>query len=89
MLERELRRNPHYAWCVDLRQLRPARVVRVAPGADRVYVNACVAKGRRIGDVKPVWLHRECGWEARLGALECEDMSSPGAGPGAGGPGTG
>ncbi len=31
-LERELRRNPHYAWCVDLGQLQPARVVCVPVG---------------------------------------------------------
>jgi hypothetical protein len=65
-LERELRRNPHYSWCVDLGQLRPARVVSVGPGADRAYVDACVAKGQRLGDVKPVSLHRESGWEGVL-----------------------
>jgi hypothetical protein len=65
-LERELRRNPHYAWCVDIGQLRPARTVIVGPNADRAYVDACVAKGQRLGDVKPVSLHRDSGWEAVL-----------------------
>jgi hypothetical protein len=65
-LERALRQNPHYAWCVDLGQLRPARVVRVGPHADRAYLDACVARGQRLGDVKPAALHREDGWEARL-----------------------
>jgi hypothetical protein len=65
-LERALRKNPHYAWCVDLGQLRPARVVRVGPGADRAYVDACVAKGQRLGDVKPVSLHTDSGWEETL-----------------------
>ena len=63
VLERELRSNPHYAWCVDLGQLRPARVVCVGPHADRVYVDACVARGQRLGDVKPVSLHADSGWE--------------------------
>jgi hypothetical protein len=63
LLERELRSNPHYAWCVDLGQLRPARVVCVGPHADRVYVDACVARGQRFGDVKPVSLHADSGWE--------------------------
>lgn len=67
-LEQELRRNPHYAWCVELGQLRPARVVRVAPGADRRYVDACVSRGQRLGDVKPVSLHRETGWETVFAA---------------------
>jgi hypothetical protein len=65
-LERELRRNLHYSWCVDLGQLRPSRVVSVGPGADRAYVDACVAKGQRLGDVKPVSLHRDSGWEVVL-----------------------
>jgi GH3 auxin-responsive promoter len=63
LLERELRANPHYAWCVDLGQLRPARVVCVGPHADRVYIEACVARGQRLGDVKPVSLHADSGWE--------------------------
>jgi len=65
-LERALRQNPHYAWCVDLGQLRPARIVRVGPHADRAYLDACVARGQRLGDIKPAALHRDEGWEARL-----------------------
>jgi GH3 auxin-responsive promoter len=65
-LECELRRNPHYAWCVDVRQLRPARVIRVGPNADRVYVDACVARGQRLGDVKPAALQCDTNWSAVL-----------------------
>lgn len=65
-LERELRRNPHYAWCVDLGQLRPARVMRVGPGAHEAYLDFCVAKGRRLGDIKPVSLDPDTGWAAAL-----------------------
>ena len=65
-LEGALRRNPHYAWCVDLGQLRPARVVQVGPQAARAYLDACVARGQRLGDVKPAALQRDEGWEARL-----------------------
>lgn len=66
-LERELRRNIHYAWCVDVRQLMPARVVRVGPGADRVYVDACVARGQRLGDVKPAALDCDTVWTTVFG----------------------
>jgi hypothetical protein len=69
-LERELRRNVHYAWCVDLRQLYPARVVRVGPNADRAYLEACVARGQRLGDVKPAALDCDTGWENVFNA-EC------------------
>jgi hypothetical protein len=62
LLEAGLRSNPHYAWCVDVGQLRPARVVSVGPGADRAYVDFCVAQGQRLGDIKPVSLHPGTGW---------------------------
>lgn len=65
-LEGALRRNPHYAWCVDVGQLRPSRVLFVGPNADRAYVDTCVSRGQRLGDVKPVSLHREGGWQAVL-----------------------
>ena len=61
-LEAELRRNPHYAWCVDAGQLGPARVVVVGHGADRSYVEFCVSQGQRLGDIKPVSLHAGMGW---------------------------
>lgn len=67
-LERELRRNVHYAWCVDVRQLLPARVVRVGPDADRAYVDACVAGGQRLGDVKPVALDCGTAWDSVFAA---------------------
>jgi hypothetical protein len=65
-LERGLRRNPHYAWCVDLQQLAPARVVRVGWGASQAYIDACVARGQRLGDVKPACLRSETGWTSVL-----------------------
>jgi hypothetical protein len=71
-LERALRRNPQYAWCVDLGQLRPARVARVGPGAMGAFIGACVASGQRLGDVKPVSLSTATGWRDRLPQLEVE-----------------
>ncbi len=61
-LEAELRCNPHYAWCVDVGQLCPARIVLVGDGADSAYVDFCVAQGQRLGDIKPVSLHAGTGW---------------------------
>jgi hypothetical protein len=66
VLERELRRNPHYAWCVDLGQLRPARVVRVGRDAARLYVDRCLARGQKLGDIKPASLHPASGWGQAL-----------------------
>jgi len=70
LLETCLRRNPHYAWCVDLGQLRPARIVPVGPGADRSYLQVCAARGQRLGDVKPASLRTESGWEHALRGVD-------------------
>jgi hypothetical protein len=69
-LEDELRRNPHYAWCVDLGQLAPARVVHVGPSAGAAFVQACVARGQRFGDVKPASLSTASDWRERLPIAE-------------------
>ena len=71
-LERALRLNPQYAWCVDLGQLRPARVARVGPGAMSAFIDACVARGQRLGDVKPVSLSAATGWRDQLPQLDVE-----------------
>jgi len=73
-LERALRLNPQYAWCVDLGQLGPARVARVGSGAMSAFIGACVAGGQRLGDVKPVSLSTATGWRDRLPQLEVEAM---------------
>jgi hypothetical protein len=71
-LERALRLNPQYAWCVDLGQLRPARVARVGPGAMSAFIGASVAGGQGLGDVKPVSLSSATGWRDRLPQPEVE-----------------
>lgn len=68
-LERALRQNPQYAWCVELGQLQPARVVGVKPGAAQAYVDACLSRGQRLGDIKPAALRPEVGWKD---VLPCE-----------------
>lgn len=65
-LEQALRRNPQYAWCVELGQLRPAAVAPVGAGAARAFVDACLADGRRLGEIKAVSLATSFGWRDRL-----------------------
>jgi hypothetical protein len=65
-LERELRRNPHYAWSVDLGQLHPATLAIVPPGADQRYLDTCRSRGQKLGDIKPVSLHPATGWRDAL-----------------------
>lgn len=68
-LEHALRSNPHYAWCVDLGQLAPARIIPVGSGASHAFIDACVARGQRLGDVKAASLSTASDWHERLPAL--------------------
>jgi hypothetical protein len=65
-LEALLEESFHYAHCVRLGQLAPARVFVVEGDAQAAFYAACAAAGRRPGDVKPSPLQREGGWSARL-----------------------
>jgi hypothetical protein len=58
-IEERFRRNPHYALCVSLEQLRPLRIERVRSGAFERYLAWCSGKGMRVGNVKPRFLCAE------------------------------
>jgi len=62
MLERGLRENPHYRACVELGQLRPARVFEIAGDAVGRYFEHCRRGGWRLGDIKPLALSPNDGW---------------------------
>lgn len=57
-----LRENFHYRYCRDLGQLAPVRVFRIARDGRETYLRACCSHGQRLGDVKPLALHRGSGW---------------------------
>ena len=61
-LERELQRGYHYELCRRLGQLQPLRVVVVKENAYRIYADALVARGMRLGDIKPTPLSRHTDW---------------------------
>ena len=61
-LRRLLRDNPHYRYCVDLGQLRPAQIFLVSNSAYEAYGRTCRERGQRLGDVKPSSLSTTCGW---------------------------
>ncbi len=66
-VEAHLLTNVHYRYCRELGQLRAVRAVKVPPGAQQQYLKACRANGQRLGDIKPVVLHRESGWHQVFG----------------------
>ena len=67
-LELELRRGYHYDLCRRLGQLRPLRVVVVSGDAYRVYTDVLVARGMRLGDIKPTPLSRHQDWSGHFEA---------------------
>ena len=61
-LDTALRANPHYVLCRDLGQLAPAAAVPLkSPGYAR-YVAAEMARGMRLGDIKPAVLSPRMDW---------------------------
>lgn len=65
-MECHLRRNVHYAYARDLGQLGPLQAFRIDGDGGNAYLRGCAALGQRLGDVKPVALHRQPGWETRF-----------------------
>lgn len=62
ILDVALADNPQYAYARKLGQLGPLRVCRVANPLAR-YVRQAVARGQRLGEVKPPVLRPEMDWE--------------------------
>jgi hypothetical protein len=65
-LDRALRRNPHYAWCRDFGQLQPLRVFRIHGRAYEEFVARQMARGARLGEIKPCPLSGETDWSSRF-----------------------
>ncbi len=65
-LEAALAENPHYRYCIELGQLGPARLFRVAGDGHQVYLEHRRRAGQRLGDVKPAALSPEVGWSERF-----------------------
>ncbi|HET9555216.1 MAG TPA: GH3 auxin-responsive promoter family protein [Anaeromyxobacteraceae bacterium] len=65
-LEALLAESFHYAHCVRLGQLAPARLYRVEGDGLEPFFAACAARGQRLGDVKPSPLRRDGGWAEAL-----------------------
>lgn len=61
ILEQHLKENFHYAYCRRLNQLSHARVFQVTENAHEQYLQACIARGQRSGDVKASLLYRHGG----------------------------
>jgi hypothetical protein len=67
-VERGLNENFHYAYCRKLGQLNAVWAERVGPHAAAAYLQACVARGQKLGNIKPSVLQKTMGWGAALAA---------------------
>jgi hypothetical protein len=63
-LDQQLQANMHYRYCRELGQLGPLRVFQISADASNAYLAECRRRGQRVGDIKPLALHRQDGWEA-------------------------
>jgi len=70
----------HYRYCRRLGQLGPIRAVRVERGWDR-YQAALVARGMRVGDIKPVKLDLKGAAREAFAATKTESVVQPGEAP--------
>jgi hypothetical protein len=74
-IDRGLHDNPYYRHAVQLGQLRPLEVRILTLEFDQVwqvYERACVARGRKPGEVKPSVLDSWTGWCHEFKAYELD-----------------
>jgi len=64
-VERRLSENPHYRYARRLGQLGPVTAVRIESAMAR-YQAECLARGHRLGDIKPPALRPETDWLEHL-----------------------
>ncbi|MBP9022796.1 MAG: GH3 auxin-responsive promoter family protein [Spirochaetes bacterium] len=62
-LDVELRENFHYDYCRKLGQLKELSVIAITGNPQKDYLEECVKRGQRLGDIKTVNLALQGGWE--------------------------
>lgn len=60
--EQRLRENYHYEYCRKLGQLEGLRLFVITKGGLETYLRQCCFHGQRLGEIKPVALHKSFGW---------------------------
>lgn len=73
IVESGLAANPHYRYAVALGQLAPVEICLLDPAgppASEIYERGCVARGQKVGNVKPVALSAGPGWQSAFRSLE-------------------
>jgi len=65
-IDAALAENPHYQYCRKLGQLGPLRIFIVRSAGHASYIQHCLKRGQRLGDIKPAALSAETGWSKRF-----------------------
>jgi len=71
-VEAGLRSNPYYAHALRLGQLSALRIQLLASTGEtgwEIYERGCLARGQKLGDIKPASLHEWNGWHERFAPL--------------------
>lgn len=62
-IDEALRENFHYDYCRKLEQLKELRIFRLKGNPEKEYLEECVRRGQRLGDIKPAVLVVRGGWD--------------------------
>lgn len=76
-IDNALRQNFHYDYCRNLGQLKPLRVFRLTGDPEREYLEECVRRGQRVGDIKPALLHLQGSWDQAFTGRYEESGTNP------------
>ncbi|OPZ85116.1 MAG: GH3 auxin-responsive promoter [Firmicutes bacterium ADurb.Bin419] len=57
------RTNFHYDYCRKLGQLKKLKIFRLTGNPEKEYLDECVKRGQRLGDIKPSVLQLKGGWD--------------------------
>ena len=61
LVEENLKENYHYKYARELGQIKGFRFKRVKNG-QKQYINLCLKKGQRLGDIKPIMFSNNTSW---------------------------
>lgn len=62
-IDNALRENFHYDYCRKLGQLKELKIFHLKGNPKQEYLEESVRRGQRLGDIKPVVLHLQGGWD--------------------------
>lgn len=74
-LEAGLAKNPHYRYAIGLGQLAPVEIQLLDASGEpawHVYQQRCLARGQKVGNIKPVALDAWDGWPQAFAPLEID-----------------